>query len=97
MRVACDPALTSKQLLAYDGAVVHGVVPASFCAQDVARTGELQTAAREAVSQGARTIKEKLHTRGRQRKQCQLHLRVSVQTLGEAGSGFRLELQSGSR
>ena len=56
------------------------------CMQDVARAGELQAATRQALEQGTRTLKEKLHTKGRHRKQCQLHLRVR----GVAGSRVRL-------
>ena len=46
------------------------------CTQDVARAGELQAATRQVLEESTRTVKEKLHTKGRHRKQAQLHLRV---------------------
>jgi len=44
--------------------------------QDVARAGELQAATRQVLEESTRTVKEKLHTKARHRKQAQLHLRV---------------------
>ena len=49
--------------------------------QDVARAGELQAATRQVLEESTRTVKEKLHTKGRHRKQCRLHLRVGTLSL----------------
>ncbi len=51
------------------------------CAQEVARAGELQAATRQVLEESTRTVKEKLHTKGRHRKQAQLHLRVRARSL----------------
>ena len=47
---------------------------------------------REAVSQGARTIKERMHTKGRKQEQCMLHLRVRHSRGFSKGSGASFDV-----